>query len=79
MFGGLTAPFIGNNGSWTPIPNQELMFQNLIVYLFDAGGTPPPTGPTLDYTFCSEEMPLEFNPPLVASAGVVVADFRISK
>ena len=74
MFGGLTAPFIGNNGSWTPIPNQELMFQNLIVYLFDAGGTPPPTGPTLDYTFCSEEMPLEFNPPIVASAGVVVAD-----
>jgi len=37
-------------------------------------GTPPPPPPTLDYTFCSEEMPLEFNPPVVASAGVVVAD-----
>ena len=41
---------------------------------FIVPGPPPPTGPTLDYTFCSEEMPLEFNPPIVASAGVVVAD-----
>ena len=41
---------------------------------FIVPGPPPPTGPTLDFTFCSEEMPLEFNPPIVASAGVVVAD-----
>ena len=33
---------------------------------------PPP--PYLFSSFCSEEMPLEFNPPVVASAGVVVAD-----
>ncbi len=39
IFGGLTAPFIGNNGLWTPIPNQENMFQNLIAYLSDVGGS----------------------------------------
>ena len=33
---------------------------------------PPP--PYLFSQDCSEEMPLEFNPPVVASAGVVVAD-----
>ena len=36
-------------------------------------GCPPPP-PYLFSSFCSDEMPLEFNPPLVASAGVVVAD-----
>ncbi|MDC0858201.1 hypothetical protein OAP72_02515, partial [Flavobacteriaceae bacterium] len=35
--------------------------------------TPPPP-PYLFRQDCSEEMPLEFNPPLLASAGVVVAD-----
>ena len=42
---------------------------------FELGATPPPpTGPTLDFTFCSEEMPLEFAPPIIASAGMIVAD-----
>ena len=36
-------------------------------------GCPPPP-PYLFSSQCSEEMPLEFNPPVVASAGVVVAD-----
>ena len=36
-------------------------------------GCPPPP-PYLFSQDCSEEMPLEFNPPVVASAGVVVAD-----
>ncbi len=32
---------------------------------FELGATPPPpTGPTLDFTFCSEEMPLEFTPTI---------------
>jgi hypothetical protein len=33
--------------------------------------TPPPS---LDYTFCSEDTPLEFNPPLYASASILVSD-----
>jgi len=35
---------------------------------------PPPPGPILSFNFCSEEMPLEFNPPFLASAGVMVSD-----
>ena len=50
---------------------QDGAYNNIMSFIL---GTPPPPPPTLDYTFCSEEMPLEFNPPLVASAGVVVAD-----
>jgi hypothetical protein len=30
--------------------------------------------PVSGFSFCSEEMPLEFNPPLVASAGVMITD-----
>ena len=33
--------------------------------------TPPPS---IDYTFCSEDTPLEFNPPLYASASILVSD-----
>jgi hypothetical protein len=35
---------------------------------------PPPPPPYLFSSFCSEEMPLEFNPPFLASAGVMVSD-----
>jgi len=38
MFGGLTAPFIGQHTSWGPVPNQENMFHNLIEYLSNVGG-----------------------------------------
>ena len=34
----------------------------------------PPPPPYLFSSFCSEEMPLEFNPPFLASAGVMVSD-----
>ena len=35
---------------------------------------PPPPPPYLFSSFCSEEMPLEFNPPFLASAGVMVSE-----
>ena len=67
-----------NTGTSLPNVDQRNYIRNNFpsdAGAFELGATPPaPTGPTLDFTFCSEDMPLEFNPPVVASAGVVVAD-----
>ena len=58
---------------WVSSTDGALLMANALAWV--GGATPPPpTGPTLDFTFCSEEMPLEFAPPIIASAGVMVAD-----
>jgi subtilisin-like proprotein convertase family protein len=77
-FGDLTfAPASDGNGTSLYINNLGGDFIEIYEIIGDfasPAGSTPPVGPTLDYTFCSEEMPLTFSPPVVASAGVTVSD-----
>ena len=77
-FGDLTfAPASDGNGTSLYINNAGSSTTEIYEIIGDfpsPAGSTPPVGPTLDYTFCSEEMPLTFSPPVVASAGVTVSD-----
>ena len=66
-FGDLTfAPASDGNGTSLYINNAGSSTTEIYEIIGDfpsPAGSTPPVGPTLDYTFCSEEMPLDFAPP----------------
>jgi hypothetical protein len=66
-FGDLTfAPASDGNGTSLYINNtgsSNIEIYEIIGDFPSPAGSTPPVGPTLDYTFCSEEMPLTFSPP----------------